>query len=308
MPLHPQAQKVLEALVKGVPPLSTLTAVELRETMKRLRGQPKPIAPVYRVEERRIPADGEEIVVRIYTPDAAPPLPALMYFHGGGWCTGDLDSVDNVCRLICNGVPSIVVSVDYRLAPEHRFPTAVDDAYAALRWMDAASEALGADPTRISVGGDSAGATLAAVAAVRARDRGGPRVASQVLVYPVVNFDYETESFRRNGKDYFLTVERMEFFRKHYLRSEADAEHPEAAPLYTKDFRNLPPALLVAAEYDPLTDGVRMYAEKLRQAGNRVETVEYSGMIHGFFTMPHAMDAAAEAIGAVCRFLRRRRT
>ena len=215
-----------------------------------------------------IPGPDGPLGVRIYAPDAAAPLPVLVYFHGGGWVLGNLDTSDAQCRSLTNAIGCVTVSVDYRLAPEARFPAAVEDCYAATRWVaDNASE-LGCDSKRVAVGGTSAGANLAAVVPLMARDRGHPSLAYQVLVYPITDGSMDTSSYRENAEGYFLTAGAMAWFWKHYINDDRDRSHPYAAPLNAADLSGLPPALVITAEYDPLRDEGEAYARENARGGS----------------------------------------
>jgi acetyl esterase len=248
--------------------------------------------------------------VRIYTPEATSPAPALVYFHGGGWVICDLDTHDVVCRAIAHRAGAVVVSVDYRLAPEHKFPAAVIDCYAAAAWVATNAARLGIDPARLSVGGDSAGGNLAAVVCLKARDekaRGEncPAIASQALVYPVTTLSsFATGSYEEFADDHQLTRASMEWFRGHYLSSMDDARNPHASPLLTGDLSGLPPALILTAECDPLRDEGEAYAKRLEEAGVRVTCKRYAGMIHPFFSMSGAIPQALEAIQQIAEEIR----
>ena len=227
--------------------------------MKMLGGDP--VALGY-VEDLRVPGPGGEVPVRVYASERGGVRPALIYFHGGGFVFGNLDTHDAVCRALAKESGAVVISVDYRLSPEHKFPAAVEDSHAVTVWVAANAERLGVDARRIAVGGDSAGGNLATVIAMRCRDAGGPALASQVLLYPVTDFSsFETASHQELGEGYFLTRAAMEWFCGHYLASADLARHPEASPLLAPNLRGLPPALVITAEFDPLRDEGEAYAE-----------------------------------------------
>jgi acetyl esterase len=235
--------------------------------------------------------------VRVYRPSLATDLPALMFFHGGGFVICNLDTHDRTCRSLANASGCVVVSVDYRLAPEHKFPAAAEDAYSATRYVAEHATEFGIDPRRIAVGGDSAGGTLATVVAMMARDRGGPELRFQLLIYPVTDFTvHETQSERDYGKGYFLDEELMDWFADQYFATEADRHLPYGSPLKASDLRNLPPAMVMTAECDPLRDQGEAYAEKLRRAGVTVEHKRYDGMIHPFLSLAGIVDAGRDAI------------
>jgi acetyl esterase len=227
----------------------------------------------------------------------------LVYFHGGGWVLGGLDTHDSVCRELAHGAGAIVVSVDYRLAPEHKFPAAADDCYAAVVWAAAHATEIGADPTRIAIAGDSAGGNLTCVIALQARDKDGPRLCFQLPVYPVTNHSLDTPSYRENATGYLLETDSMAWFWGHYLATDADGEHPYASPLRAASLRGLPPALVITAEFDPLRDEGEAYAKRLETAGVPTQLRRFDGMIHGFFGMSAIMDKAKAAIAESCAAL-----
>ena len=303
MPLDPQAQKVLEQMAAlGLPPNHTLSPAQARINMK---ARPRAAGPeVPRVEDRRIPGPDGELPVRIYTPAGPGPFPMLVWFHGGGWVIGDLEWADPMARHLTVGAGCVVVSVDYRLAPETKFPGAADDCYAATVWAAQNAARIEGDPDRIAVGGDSAGGNLAAVVSLMARDRGGPPLVFQLLVYPVTACDFDTESYRRNAEGYTLTRDGMRWFWDHYLRSAADAANPYAAPLVAEHLRGLPAALVMTAEYDPLCDEGEAYARRLQAAGVPTTCSRYDGMMHGFFGMPAVLDKGRQAVADATAALR----
>lgn len=296
MPLDPQAKQLLDQMAAmGTPPLDSLPVPEARllmDSMRGLMGDPEPIA---HVAEQTIPVADGTIPARLYRPAADAPLPLLVYFHGGGWVLGGLESHDGVCRSLANQAGCAVLSIDYRLAPEHRYPTAAEDCYAALLWAAGHAAELGADPTRLAVGGDSAGGNLSAVVAILARDRKGPRLRFQLLIYPVTDHGYDTPSYVENADGYFLTRSAMVWFWNHYLGDAAGTD-PLASPLRCPDLQGLPPALVVTAEYDPLRDEGEAYAKRLREAGVPTTLTRYHGMIHGFFTMGPLLDQGKRAV------------
>lgn len=299
--LDPKVQAILEDIAQqGGPALETLPIDQARklarEGLRPYQGQPEPVA---KIEEYTIPP-----LVRIYTPEAPAPRPALVYFHGGGWVVCDLDTHDVVCTAICRAAGAVVVSVDYRLAPEHPFPAAVDDCYAATDWVVESAGWLGIDPNRIAVGGDSAGGNLGAVIALKARDEKRPRIAAQVLVYPVTNLaSLETASYQEFAEEHHLTASEMRWFRDSYLANPHDGLHPYASPLLAPDPTGLPPALVITAECDVLRDEGEAYARRLEQAGVPVTAKRYSGMIHPFFSMLGALPQSRDAINRIAAFL-----
>jgi acetyl esterase len=305
MPLDPQAQAVLDQLAQAkLPDFSTLepaAARKLYETAFRSDADGEPVA---QVENRTLPGPAGGIPVRVYRPRPDGLLPALVYFHGGGWVIGDLDTHDNVCRALANRAGCSVVSVDYRLAPEHRFPAAPEDCYAAATWVAERGAPLGIDASRIAVGGDSAGGNLAAVVAQAARERGGPRLAAQLLVYPVTNHDFDSVSYKENAEGYMLTRSMMQWFFGHYLEDAAQGDLPGVSPLRVEGLDGLPPALVVTAGYDPLRDEGDAYAERLVRAGVPTRHLRYDGMFHGFFSMFEQIESGREAIESAALFLR----
>ena len=267
MPLDPQARSLLDQFeAAGAPPFVELAPDEARAgfaLLAEVSGPPEVAVPT---EDRTVPGPAGEIPVRVYRPVTDSALPVVVFFHGGGWVIGDLDSHDTVCHRLAAGVPAVVVSVAYRLAPEHRFPAAVEDCEAATRWVSDHAGALGGDPDRLAVAGDSAGGNLAAVVALRARDAGGPPLAFQLLVYPVTDATRSQPSYTENGTGYLLEADTMRWFYDHYLGG-ADPARADVSPLFAPDLAGLPPALVVTAEFDPLRDEGEAYAERLRQAG-----------------------------------------
>jgi acetyl esterase len=292
MPVDPQLDEFLE-LMRGMPPLNE-TPIELLRSNTLPTNPP---APVERVEDLRIPTADGEVGVRVYWPKKAARLPLLAYFHGGGWVVGGIESHDAVCRDLARSADCVVMSVDYRLAPEHKFPAAPDDCLAAVRWAAAHAGELGIDPAKIAVAGDSAGGNLATVTALRIRDEGGPALAGQLLVYPVTtHYMPATASMLQNAEGYFLTRDAMIFFIDQYLADAAQSAHPHFAVLGAQDLSGLPPAYVLTAEYDPLRDEGEAYAGRLKAAGVPVVHIRYDGMIHGFFGLA-GLDRSAEAIG-----------
>jgi acetyl esterase len=251
------------------------------------------------VADHRVPVTGGEITVRVYAPAGRGPHPMLVFYHGGGWVIGDLYTHDGICRSIVNAAGCAVASVDYRLAPEFKYPVAVEDSYAALKWVVANAARLGLDPARVAVGGDSAGGNLAAVVALLARERHGPRLLLQVLVYPATNHDFGTPSYRENATGYMLTTEDMRWFWRHYLAREEQAAEVNASPFRAASLADLPPALVITAGCDPLRDEGEAYAVRLRDAGVAVTLTQYPGMFHGFLRMTRILDQARAALGEV---------
>jgi acetyl esterase len=309
MALDPQARNVIDLAIKaGRPPYHQLSPKEARQMFRDTRPASTPPAPQI-APVRDLAAAGPlgEIPLRVYRPSGVPPtapLPALVYFHGGGWVIGDIETHDVVCRQITAESGVSVVSVDYRLAPEHKFPAPLDDAWAATRWIVAHAAELGIDGTRLAVGGDSAGGNLAAVVALMARDAGGPAIRLQVLTYPVTDLGAETRSYAELGEGYMLTRDSMRWFGEQYLRTPADALDWRVSPVRAASLAGLPPALVITAGFDPLRDEGEAYALKLRQAGVTVDAVCFGGMIHGFVPMGRLIDTAFRAVTLIAGSLR----
>lgn len=305
MPLHPQAQSFLDKIAAaGVPPVEALSLEELRMAIAWRRsyaGRPEATA---KVEDRTLVSPAGELALRVYTPEGQAPFPVLVFLHGGGWATGDLDTMDTPLRALTNRAGCVIVSVDYRLAPEHKFPAAIEDAYTATCWVAKNASAVQGDPARIAIGGDSSGGNLAAAVALMARDRGEPSLIYQLLLCPVTNHDFNTASYQENGDRYLLTKNSMMWFWNHYLKDEDDGRNPYASPLQAQDLSGLPPALVITAEYDPLRDEGEAYAARLQKAGVSVVTKRYEGMIHGFFEMAALLDTAGLAIEDAAQALR----
>jgi acetyl esterase len=266
----------------------------MAKAMPATAAEPEPVAVVY---DRDLPGPAGDIPVRVYRPQpiGGDPLPVVVYFHGGGWVLCDLDTHDTTCRAMANGVDAVVVSVDYRLAPEHKFPAAAEDAYAATQWVFDHADELGADPERLAVAGDSAGGNLAAVVPLMARDRGGPPIRFQLLIYPVTDYSFDTPSYRDNAEGYFLLRIHMEWYWQQYIGSDEEGANPYASPLRVKDASGLPPGMVITAELDPLRDEGEAYGKKLADAGVPFTVRRYDGMFHGFFSMGEFLDGAKQA-------------
>ncbi|MGH7948906.1 MAG: alpha/beta hydrolase [Candidatus Binataceae bacterium] len=308
MPLDPQMQAFLDQMkAAGAKPLRAPTAAQARETFAELvavLGQ-GPREQVAKVEDRKVAGPGGQIPLRIYTPAQRPPTGVLIWFHGGGWVLGDLESHDPVCRALANGSGCVTVSVDYRLAPESKFPAAAEDCYAATKWAAENAAALGAPGAKLAVAGDSAGGNLAAAVALMARDRGAPKVAFQLLVYPAIDAADDTPSQMRFAEDgYILSRLDMEWFWGHYLKSPADRENPYACPNQAKSLAGLAPALVMTAGYDPLCDEGDAYAGQMKRAGVVVTLSRYPGVTHGFFSMAAMLDEGKRAHREACAALR----
>ena len=293
--LHPQAKAFLDQRAAlGARPVNELTVEAAREQAVRLaRAMGGPAEPVARVDERLLPGPYGDIPVRIYLTQLHGYVPMLVYFHGGGWVVGNLETVDAFCRSMTNLSRCTVVSVNYRHAPEHKFPLPVEDAYAVTQWVATHAATLGGDPARLAVGGTSAGGTQAAVVAQMAHDRRGPQIACQLLIVPVIDHNFETASYRENADGYGLTVDGMHWYWKHYLGTAADGTHPYASPIRAASLRGLPPAIVVTAEFDPLRDEGEAYAARLRAEGVPVVAKRFEGMVHQFL----GSDSNAEIAG-----------
>lgn len=302
MTLDPQIAGLIETLDSGFPPVHTMTGAQARAAIRsRFVANPQP-QQVTSVADHQVPVDNGRIDVRVYRPDASEPLPLLVYAHGGGFVFCDLDSHDGLCRNLANLIPAVVVSVAYRLAPEHRWPTAAEDLYATTRWaVDHAAE-FGADPSRVVVGGDSAGGNLAAVTTLMARDRGGPDLAAQLLLYPVIAADFDTDSYQLFGKGFYNPRPALQWYWDQYVPAIGDRQNPYASPLHG-DLSGLPPAVVVLAGHDPLYDEGIAYADALEAAGVPVTRRPFEGGIHGFMTMP-MLDIAHRARRAASQALR----
>ncbi len=279
-----------------VPPLYTMTLAEARAadlaSIQEAGGDPEPVDRVY---DLTIPGPAGELPMRIYRPAADGPLPVLAYFFGGGWTLGSIETSDAICRSLANAVPCVVATVGYRLAPEARFPAAVEDCTAAVRWLADHVGEYGGDPARLAVGGDSAGGNLSAVVSLVCRDAGGPALVGQLLVYPNTDYRADTRSLRESTDPYLFNQHSVEWYWGHYLTGPEDGNNPLVAPLRAPDLSGLPPALVITAEYDPLRDEGERYAERLREAGVPVELSRYDGMIHGFFAMAGELDGGRRA-------------
>ncbi len=303
MALDPALKTLLDAMAaSGAPGLDSLPPVEARVMFDNMPLPRREIA-VASIENRKIPGPAGEIPVRIYRPEGAGVKPVLVFFHGGGWVIGSLDSYDATCRELCVGAGCVVVSIDYRLAPEQRYPAAADDCYAGARWVAANAASLGVDARRLAVGGDSAGGNLAAVVSLMARDKGSPAICFQLLVYPVTDADFTTASYVQNAEGYLLTAKSMKWFWDHYTPSAAQRREAYASPLRAADLSGLPPAWVCTAEFDPLRDEGEAYAKRLQQAGVSTTLTRYDGLIHGFISMglvaPRAQLAVDEAFAAL---------
>jgi len=307
--LDPQAKAVIDLIIKSGRPLyHQLSPKDARQLFRDTRPASTPPAPeIGAVKDLTADGPAGTIPVRLYRPKGVPTstmLPALVFFHGGGWVIGDIETHDVLCRQLTAGAGISVVNVDYRLAPEHKFPAAIDDAWAATRWVAAHAAALGIDAGRLAVGGDSAGGNLAAVVALLARDHGAPSLALQVLVYPVTDVGAESQSYADFAEGFMLTRDSMRWFIAHYLTGKPDAVDWRLSPLRAPSLARVAPALVVMAGFDPLRDEGDAYARKLREAGVRVDTICYGGMIHGFVPMGRLIETGNRAVAHIAATLR----
>ncbi len=308
MPLHPEAKHIID-ITTAVDALSAAdpSVEELRVQwgmFLAVLGATTP-EPILHVENRTIAGSGGDIAVRVYRPSDAPSLPVIVYLHGGGWVLGSIGDYDGILRPVANSTGAIIVSVDYRLAPDHRFPAALDDAWTATKWVAAHAAELGGDPARVAVMGDSSGGNLATVVALMARDVGEPDLVLQVLLYPVVDEEFTSGSMIENATGYLLETERMRWFFRQYLTGAADGDDWRVSPLRAADLAGVAPALVVTTEYDPLRDQGNAYAAGLRDAGVAVEHTEYPGVFHGFFGLQQILEPAEQLFEQVVAALRR---
>jgi len=305
MALDPQVAAMrAERMARGATPLYEMTLAEARAAdLADIRAAGGDAEPVFEVTDGTFPSRNGVLPVRVYRPSADRPLATLVYFFGGGWTLGGIDTSDGVCRALANAAGCLVVTPGYRLAPEHPFPAAVDDCLAAVAWVARNAAVLGADPARIAVGGDSAGGNLASVAALQARDQ-GTRLAAQLLVYPNTCYRSGTDSLRDNDDRWMFNRRSVDWYWRNYLPDPDAGRDPRVSPLLAPDLSGLAPALVITAEYDPLRDEGERYAERMRAAGVPVELTRYDGMAHGFFTMSGVLPDARRAVAQAARYLR----
>jgi acetyl esterase len=299
MTLDPQIAGLIEALDSGFPPVHTMTGAQARAVIRSRVVAPSNPEEVGDVRDASVHGPAGDIRVRIYRPASmSGPVPTLVYAHGGGFVFCDLDSHDGLCRSFANLIPAVVVSVDYRLAPEHQWPAAAEDVLAVAQWAARNVDALGGDADRIVVGGDSAGGNLAAAAALMARDRGAPPLAAQLLIYPMIAADFGTESYRVFGEGFYNPRRALQWYWDQYVPAPADREHPYASPLHA-DLSGVPPTVLLTAGHDPLRDEGIAFGDALDAAGVPTTRRHYEGGIHGFVTMP-MLGLAHQARTQVC--------
>ena len=299
--LHPKMKYFLENLLPVYPEGYQVTVEDIRERTSRMLAEGE---PVYKVEDRSIEGPESLLPIRVYTPSEEKPLPIIVFFHGGGFVYGDLDTHDSVCRALANVSNHIVVAVDYRLAPEHPFPAAPNDCYAAAKWVYEHAEELNGDASRLSLVGDSAGGNLSAAVSLMAKEKGGLEIAKQILIYPSTDIKSGNKypSYEENSEGYFLTKETMGLFGRAYIQDESLRYHPYTAPMLAEDVSGLPPTMIITAEFDPLRDEGEAYGEKLRQAGVEVDVHRENGLIHGFFNLFSIMKSE-EDIQYIYRYM-----
>jgi acetyl esterase len=299
MSLNPQISDLLTHLKGGqIKPFHQQSVLDLRKMAELMSHRDNP-EEIFRMTCITIPGE-VPLSARIYRPKERGPLPTILFFHGGGWVAGSLNTADSLCRSLANRTGCQVISVDYRLAPEHPFPAATDDAYHALQWVFQEARSLDADLSRIMVAGDSAGANIAAALALMARDRKGPKIASQMLFYPILNARFDTPSYKEFGKGFYFEKEDLAWCWDQYVPNSADRKQPYASPAEATDLSGLPPAIIITAECDVLRDEAEHYAQKLREADNVVLFKRFPGMIHGFLIWQETIDAAKKAVIEIC--------
>lgn len=297
MPLHPIAQAIIDQLA-AQPPLHSLSPAAAREHLRHFALSMPPGEPVAAVEDRVIATKGAELPIRIYTPIGTGPFPMVTYFHSGGWTIGDLNTDDSICRAIVSASQCMVVSINYRHAPEYKFPVPVEDAYASVCWVAAHGAEFGGDPARLAVAGSSAGANLATVATLIAREQKYPTIVGQILQVPVTDYSMDSPSFREFGAGYGLDLATCEWFLNNYLRSPEDGPHEYVSPLRATNLSGLPPALIITAEFDPLRSEGEAYAKRLSEAGVTTTYKCKTGMMH-LFLGSEATDDIAEFLRSV---------
>ncbi|MFS0916543.1 alpha/beta hydrolase [Brevibacillus sp. 179-C 1.1 NHS] len=302
--LDPKAKMYVER-IHQLPALHKMEPQAVRDLYAQMPPVEMELAPLATIEERLIPVGQDaRIKIRIYTPEGQGPFPLFVYYHGGGWVIGDLETVDASCRMLANQTGRIVVSVDYRLAPEHKFPVPLADSYAALKWVSENATAINGNASNLVVGGDSAGGNLSAVVSQLAKEQGGPAIAAQVLVYPCTDMRFDSASYMDFQEGFGLNRDLMIWFSNHYINHAYDKGNPYVSPLVANDLSNLPPAMVITAEFDVLRDEGIAYAERLKKAGVMVETYCEQGLVHGYFTnMAVFPEHIKETISRIGNFL-----
>jgi len=302
--LDPQA-KVYLKMFEQMPALHSMSPQAVRDIFDQIPLGEIELAPLEKVEDRKVSVnENDQINIRVYTPKGQGPFPIFIYYHGGGWVLGDLETADPSCRMIANQTGHVVVSVDYRLSPEHKFPVPVEDAYAALKWVSENAEVINGVSSNIIVGGDSAGGNLAAVMTLLSRNNRGPEIAGQVLIYPATDLTFNTASYKEFGKGFGLDSELMIWFRAHYIQGEVDRKNVYASPLLAHDLSQLPPGLIITAENDVLRDEGFAYAKRLQKEGVSIDYKCELGLVHGYFTsMAIFSERINGTIAEINRFL-----
>lgn len=302
--LNENAKKHIELFYKAMPAMHKMSPQAVRELMAQSSSSQVELELLSKAEDRTIPVKDGEIKIRIYTPEGQGPFPIFVYFHGGGWVLGSIEVSNASLHLLANRSGCIVVSVDYRLAPEYKYPIPVEDSYAAVEWVSSHALDIKGNPSKIVVGGDSSGGNLAAVVSMMARDKKGPKISAQVLIYPVTSLDFNSNSYQEFQEGYVLEKELMIWFANHYIRNEADKKDKYVAPLLADDLSNLPPTLVITAEYDVLRDEGLAYAKRLKQSGVEVESICEQGLIHGYFTnVDLYLDRIKGSVAKIAQFL-----
>jgi acetyl esterase len=306
MPVNAEVQQLLDAMGQaGLPPFEEMTVPAARAAAGSFIDLQGEAVELPSVQDRTVPGPAGDIPMRVYTPEGSGPHPVIVYFHGGGWVIGDLEVSDKPCRQLAASAGAVVVSVDYRLAPEHRYPAAYDDSYAATAWVSEHADELNVDASKLAVCGDSAGGNLAAAVALGARDNGGPAISAQLLIYPVTDFAFNTESYRANGEGYLLQRGSMQWFWAHYLGAQDRGTEPYASPAHAESLAGLPAAYVATAEFDPLRDEGEAYARALSDAGVSVTAKRFDGLIHGFFWMAGAVPSGKSIVDDMVGVLRK---
>lgn len=304
MPLDSESQAFIDYLNSlGNPPSETVSPQEARKNFSKIFQSPGPELEL--VEDRFIPSINGDIPIRFYKPSKSKQLPLLVWFHGGGMLVGDLDSADGIARFLCSGSECSVVSVDYRLSPENKFPAALEDCYNVTKWIFDHPKDFDTNPEQIAVGGDSAGGNLAAAVSIMSRDKKQPHIAHQLLVYPMLDCNFSTSSYIDNSEGYLLTKSAMKSYWNQYLATEKDKDNPYALPLQLKDYSNLPPALIITTEFDPLRDEGELYAKRLKDSKVNVVCTRYDGVFHGFFGRTTLIKKGRLAMDEACLSLKK---
>jgi len=305
--LHPETEEFLTQIKEmGAPEINSLPVEEARVLLKKRYTVARSSIKVDNIQNLIIPGPGGDISIRIYSPRSKHSSPVLVFFHGGGWVLCDVETHDSACRWLANETPCMVISVEYRLAPEHKFPRALEDCYAVTEWAAKNIHGFRGDPKKIALCGDSSGGNLAAAVSLLARDKACPFPIHQVLIYPILDYAFDTESYLENAEGYLLTRASMKWYWSHYLERDMDGKHPYAAPLQARDLRGLPSATIVTCGFDPLRDEGILYGQRLIEAGVKVDSIHYEDQIHGFLIMVEKprLSQSTVALNEVSSFLR----